>query len=124
MIYDSRETPGQVEHVVLPRFETSPDNIVFNAVHIEDDDVYLSRKRHSTYMRTKLLTSIKWSERIACDYYFYYLCITSRMVVESAGNETRSKVSPLFWRRLPSPRIAEFRKDFSAHSSGALCHYQ
>ena len=30
-----------------------------------------------------------------------YIC-SKRMVVESAGNETRSKVSPPFWRRLPS----------------------
>ena len=33
-----------------------------------------------------------------------YLCF-QRTVVESAGNETRSKVSPPFWRRLPSQNI-------------------
>ena len=30
----------------------------------------------------------------------------SNMVVESADNEIRSKISPSFWRRLPSQRIS------------------
>ena len=46
---------------------------------------------------------------------YWYICGKARdLVVESAGNEIRSKVSPSFWRRLPSQNI--FRRNLRSQN--------